>query len=112
MNDVNDVNDANDVNVVQTVNGELIWETFFSQLLYVTYLFALAGPRVAKHVRETTRATYMYQKTGTGKLKRNGNTYRMVRSVHRPFDYRSIPVRRPVFLKRAPVVRIERGNFF
>ena len=35
MNDVNDVNDANDVNVVQTVNGELIWETFFSQLLYV-----------------------------------------------------------------------------
>ena len=23
------------MNVVQTVNGELIWETFFSQLLYV-----------------------------------------------------------------------------
>ena len=26
---MNDVNDVNDVNVVQTVNGELIWETFF-----------------------------------------------------------------------------------
>ena len=35
VNDVNDVNDANDVNVVQMVNGELIWETFFSQLLYI-----------------------------------------------------------------------------
>ena len=36
-------------------------------------------PRVAKHVKETTRATYAraytrpYQKTGTGKLKLNGN---------------------------------------
>ena len=41
--------------------------------IYVTYLFALAGPRVAKHVKETTRATYAraytrpYQKTGRGK---------------------------------------------
>ena len=33
------------------------------------------------------------------------------RSVHRPFNYRSISVRRPFFFKRAPVVRIERGNF-
>ena len=48
--------------------------------MYVTYLFTLAGPRVAKHVKETTHVTYEraytrpYQKTGTGKLKRNGNT--------------------------------------
>ena len=41
----------------------------------VLYLFALAGPRVAKQVKETTRAIYArvytrpYQKTGTGKIK-------------------------------------------
>ena len=46
MNDVNDVKTVNDVNderhvnderlnVVQTVNGELIWETFFHS--YCTY---------------------------------------------------------------------------
>ena len=49
MNDANDVNDAKDVNVVQMVNGELIWETFFSQLLYVARVvsftcFATRGP--------------------------------------------------------------------
>ena len=61
-----------------------------------TYLFALAGPRVAKHVKETTRATYaraytrLYQKTETGKLKQNGNTYRPFRSspVQFPFAAR------------------------
>ena len=69
-----------------------------------TYLFALAGPRVAKHVKETTHATYVraytrpYQKTETGKLKRNGNTYGTGRSVHRPFNSCSIPIRRRVFL--------------
>ena len=71
------------------------------------YLFAHAGPRVAKHVKETTRATYAhaytppYQKTGTGKLKRNGNTYGTVRSVHCPFNSCSIPVRHPFFLTGA-----------
>ena len=55
--------------------------------------------------------TRPYQKTGTGKLKRNGNMYGMVRSVHRPFNYRSIPVCCCVFFKRAPIVRIERGTF-
>ena len=65
-------------------------------------------------MKETTRATYAraytrpYQKTGTGKLKLNGNLYGTGCSVHRPFNYRSPPV----FFKRAPVVRIERGNFF
>ena len=40
-----------------------------------TYLFALAGARVAKHVKDPTRTTYAraytrpYQKTETGKLK-------------------------------------------
>ena len=63
-----------------------------------TYLFALAGPRVAKHVKETTDATYAraytrpYQKTETGKLKRNGNTYGTGRFVHRPFNTHSQPV--------------------
>ena len=33
-------------------------------------------------------------------------------SVHCPFRCRSFPVRRPFFFKQAPVVRIERGNFF
>ena len=85
--------------------------------MYVTYLFTLAGPRVAKHVKETTRTTYTraytrpYQKMGMGKLKRNGNTYGTVRSVTVPFIARSIAVRRP-FFKRVPVVRIEQGNFF
>ena len=66
-------------------------------------------------MKETTRATYMraytrpYQKTGTGKLKRNGNTYG---TVHRPFNYCSIPVHHPGGFKQAPVVRIERGTFF
>ena len=69
-------------------------------------------------MKETTRAAYVraytrpYQKTGMGKFKRNGNTYGMVRSVHRPFNYWSILVRCPFFLKRVPFVRIERENFF
>ena len=45
---------------------------------------------------------------GTGKFKLNGNLYGTGRSVHRPFNSRSIPG----FFIRAPVVRIERGNFF
>ena len=66
-----------------------------------TYLFALAGPRVAKHVKETIRTTYAhaythsYQKTETRKLKRNGNTYGTGRFVHRPFNSHSIPVQYP-----------------
>ena len=69
-------------------------------------------------MKETTHATYAraytrpYQKTGTGKLKLNGNMYGTGRSVHRPFNYRSISVRRPCFFKRAPVEQIVRGNFF
>ena len=52
-------------------------------------------------MKETTRATYAtyarvytrpYQKTGTGKLKLNGNLYGTGCSVHRPFNYRSPPV--------------------
>ena len=41
---MNDVNDVNDVNVVQTVNSELIWETFFSQLLYFTTAIVFFSP--------------------------------------------------------------------
>ena len=65
-------------------------------------------------MKETTRATYAraytrpYQITGTGKLKLNGNMYGTGRFILRPFNFRSPPV----FFKRAPVVRIERGNFF
>ena len=68
-------------------------------------MFALAGPRVAKHVKETTRATYAraytrpYQEMGTGKLKLNGNLFRSS-PVQLPFNSRSPPV----FFKRAPVV--------
>ena len=32
-------------------------------VVHVTYLFALAGPRVAKHVKESTRATYAHAYT-------------------------------------------------
>ena len=59
-------------------------------------------------MKETTCAIYVraytrpYQKTGTGKLKRNGNTYGTGRSVHRPFNYRSTPVRCPFFLNGHP----------
>ena len=85
-----------------------------------TYLFALVGPRVAKHVKKTTHATYAraytrpYQKTETGKLKRNGNTTFKFRSssVQFPFNTHSPPVFLCVFFKRAPVVWIEQGNFF
>ena len=68
-------------------------------------------------MKETTRATYPcayspVPEKGTGKLKLNGNLYGTGRSVHCPFNSRSIPVLRPFFFKRAPVVRIERGNFF
>ena len=56
--------------------------------------------------------TRPYQKTGTGKLKLDRNMYGTGRSVHRPFNYRSISVRRPFFFKRAHIVRIEWGNFF
>ena len=64
-------------------------------------------------MKETTRATYAraytrpYQKMGTGKLKLNGNLFRSS-PVQLPFNSRSPPV----FFKRAPVVQIERGNFF
>ena len=91
---------------------------FYQEYTYVTYLFALAGPRVAKHVKETTRATYAraytrpYQKTGTGKLKLNGNLYGTGRSVHRPFNYRSISVRRPFFLNGHPLYGSNGGTFF
>ena len=34
VNDVKMVKDVNEMDVNETVNGELIWETFFSQLLY------------------------------------------------------------------------------
>ena len=46
------------------------------------------------YVKETTHATYAraytrpYQKTGTEKLKLNGNMYGTGRSVHRPFNSR------------------------
>ena len=77
-------------------------------LLLIPYLFTLAGPRVAKHVKETTRATYVraytrpYQKTGTGKLKRNREIKKKreyvwngpFRSspIHLPFNTRSPPI--------------------
>ena len=38
VNDVNDVKMVNDVNNEFLSNGELIWETFFSQLLYIMYI--------------------------------------------------------------------------
>ena len=69
-------------------------------------------------MKETTRATYAraytrpYQKTGTGKLKLNRNLYGTGRSVHRPFNYRSIPVRRPFFLNGRPLYGSNGGTFF
>ena len=62
--------------------------------IYVTYLFALAGPRVAKHVKETTRATYAraytrpFQKTRNGKMK-------MKREYVRNGPFCSSPVQLP-----------------
>ena len=88
---------------------------------YTYNLFALAGPRVAKHVKETTRATYAraytrpYQKTGTKKLKRNENTYGTVRSFHRLFNYRSITVQYPFtaqFFLMGAHFTDRTGNFF
>ena len=86
--------------------------------MYITYLFALAGPRVANHVKETTPATYAfaytrpYRKTGTEKLKRNGEI-KTKREYVRNGPFRSSPVHYPfatLFFKWAPIVRIERGT--
>ena len=77
--------------------------------MYVTYLFALAGPRVAKHEKETTRACVhsLVPENGNRKIKTK-REYRTVRSVHCPFNTRSPSF----FFKRVTVVWIERGNFF
>ena len=95
------------------------WLSFIRNIRNLLVCSCWASSR--KHVKETTRAIYAraytrpYQKMGIGKLKRNRNTYgiRMEWSVS--FIARSITVQYPFaarFFKPAPVVRIERVNFF
>ena len=84
---------------------------FYQEYIYVTYLFAVAGPQSSK-TRERNNTgdirACVYSPVPENGLKRNGNTYGTGRSVQLPFNTRSPPI----FFKRAPVVRIERGTFF
>ena len=83
---------------------------FYQEYTYiVTYFFSLAGPRVAKHVKETNTCVYSpVPENGNGEIK-------MKREYVRSGPFRSSPVQLPfnaLFLNGRPLYGSNGGTFF